>query len=121
MDLDSTTKIFPFVNRLEQQQYFIKVKDIGNATHWIPTFDNRFQRYDNTGNIIENSDTRVTLGKPYKLFQSKFDGNISIIDDCGHDITLYIGHHGYFVKFDRDKFWKDKLEECEKRKGEQNI
>lgn len=55
------------------------------ATHWIPTYDSRYKN------------DSATLNQPYKLFKS-LDGEISLIDDDGNDINLWLAHKGYFVK-----------------------
>lgn len=75
-------------------QYF-KVTDINDADYWIPTFDPRFRKFDAIKGFF--IDSRVTLGKPYEIYRSTFDGTFIIFDNSGFDFD-FVGHHGYLVK-----------------------
>lgn len=97
MNYKANNKIFPFVSTGEWLKYFIEVKDIEEATHWIPTFDERFPLVKFKNNCIE--DSRVTIGKPYKLTKDTYDGEYEIIDNTGKNVNLPVAHHGFFVKF----------------------
>ena len=92
-----------------QTQQFIRIDNPEEATHWIPTYDKRYRKYDYFKGLYQylrskffgepyNIDTRVTLGKPYDLFRSSLDDEVVIIDDLGQDINLWLCHKGYLVK-----------------------
>lgn len=86
---------------------YITTDNLEEATHWIALSDDRYEcniikkvcRFINsklTGKRYSD-DTRVTLDIPYRLFDCRDDGEMVIIDNTGHDINLWLCHHGYFV------------------------
>lgn len=90
-----------------------KTDDIETATHWIGTYDERFQfKFSKNPikyliNIYKEclnknvSDIRITLNVPYRLFDCRSDGSLVIIDDLGKEGTIWECHKGYFVKYQK--------------------